>query len=190
MEKLSALPHISRVEKRYLAPGVSAEYLRLDTDKHYYPYAGRCILEGTVKYRYVSDSMRIVDLSHLDWIANWEYLTLEDVKMLAGNPVWIWDIVKKQEYEEDTVTFKTWSEDYRDEFVWDYWSDNGAIHWSMLNLDNHLYAEDVDFVQPGGRYVFILRNNNGSNGVVPHIDYQEGQYPRSGPTYWSLRIPG
>ena len=179
MEKLSALPHISRVEKRYLAPGVSSEYLRLDTDKHYYPYAGRCILEATVKYRYVSDSMQIVKYSKLDWIANWEYLTLEDVKMLAGNPAWIWDIVKKQEYEEDTVTFKTWSEDYRDEFVWDWWSDNGAIHWSMLNLDNHLYAEDVDFVQPGGRYVFILRNNNGSNGVVPSRElYDEGQYPK------------
>ncbi len=179
MEKLSALPHISRVEKRYLAPGVSAEYLRLDTDKHYYPYAGRCILEGTVKYRYVCDLLRATELTGRDWVANWEYLTLEDVKMLAGDPAWIWDIVAKQEYTEDTVNFVTWAEDYRDKFVWDCWSDNGTFHWSMQVMDNHQYAEDVDFVQPGGRYVFVLRNSNGSAGVVPHSElYQEGEYPK------------
>ena len=48
MEKLASLPHISRVEKRYLTAGVSPEYYRLDTDIHYYPFAGRLVLEAIV----------------------------------------------------------------------------------------------------------------------------------------------
>ena len=37
IDTLGALPHISRVERRYLTAGISSDYVRLDTDTHYFP---------------------------------------------------------------------------------------------------------------------------------------------------------
>ena len=160
IEKLAALPHISRVEKRYLAPGVSADFFRLDSDKNAYPYAARCIVAATVKYRY--DSVLMANngsLLRTEWTERIEYLTLVDMELLAGDPSWFQDISTGQDFEQNTVYLTTYKEEYRDGFYWDTDGDYIGNRWNMVNLDNHLYSGETDFVQPGGRYVFVLRNN-------------------------------
>ncbi len=175
MDKLSALPHISRTEKRYLTAGVSSEYIRLDTDQHYFPYAARCVLEATVKYRY--DSLLMANngaLLHDDYTERIEYLTLEDVELLAGDPSWLYDILG-QEYEQHAVLFTTYKEEYRGTLHWNTDWDHANYRWSMIILDNHVYSGEADLVQPGSRYVFVLRNNV-EQSVSPLLEQKE-TYP-------------
>ncbi len=49
IDKLSKLPHISQVEKRYLTAGASTDYTRLNTDKHMTPFCSRAVLTATVQ---------------------------------------------------------------------------------------------------------------------------------------------
>ena len=89
--KLSALPYISRVEKRYLTAGVSPAYIRLDTDQNVFPYFARCILIATVKYRYQSsvyNAPQVIE-KYTPYIENMEYITLENVELLAGDSSWL-----------------------------------------------------------------------------------------------------
>ena len=156
IEALSALPHISRVERRYLTAGVSPDYARLDNDQTFFPYDYRCIIEATVKARYTSGLMPTYHDTR-DFTDTVENLILEDIELLAGDPAWLWDILTKGDYEEVNVFFYTRLEEYRDIFYWDFECDY-AKRCCMLNLDNYLYSGEADYVQPGGRYVFVLRN--------------------------------
>ena len=181
--KLAALPHISRVERRYLTAGVSSEYYRMDTDIHYYPFSARCIVEATVKYRYQTAMMQTVSVEGIPIdrfrkeLENMEFLTLVDVKMLAGNPAWIWDIVTKADYDQHALAMNTYIRDYpNDDWRLEDWmSDNTGNRWNMLNFNNWIYPEDAEMLQPGGRYVFVLRNN-GQQPIAPMPEYQ-GVYP-------------
>ena len=91
LEKLSTLPHISRVDKRYLTAGISPDYIRLDLDDHFYPYYARCILIGTIKYRYQSGMFNLQMKNGIarPYVDNEEYVTLENVEILAGDPDWL-----------------------------------------------------------------------------------------------------
>ncbi len=186
MEKLASLPHISRVEKRYLTAGVSPEYYRLDTDIHYYPFAGRLVLEATVKYRYDSslsgESMKSFFGQDVE---SCEFLTLEDAELVAGNPAWLWDVAFKKNYDTHTLRLITFKEEYRGysekkgEETRDLWlhkgdtqSDHVTIRWSMWNLDNLIYAGDAALLEPGRRYLFVLRNC-GEQPVAPRQEYHE-----------------
>ena len=96
LERLSALPHVSRVETRYLTAGVSPDFVRLEMDGHYYPYNARCILTGTVTYRYQTELFHYEKRSGLanlamPYVDNCEYVTLENVEVLAGDPAWLMD---------------------------------------------------------------------------------------------------
>ena len=156
IETLSALPHISRTEKRYLTAGVSPDYTRLDKDQTFFPYDYRCIIEATVKDRYTSGLMPTYRATR-DFIDTVENLILEDIEVLAGDPAWLWNILTKGDYEQVNVFFYTRLEEYRDVFYWDFELDYGK-RCCMLNLDNYVYSGEADFVRPGGRYVFVLRN--------------------------------
>ena len=156
IEALSALPHVSRVERRYLTAGVSPDYVRLDNDQTFFPYDYRCVIEATVKARYTAGLMPTYHATR-DFTDTVENLILEDVELLAGDPAWFWNILTKQDYEQVNVFFYTRLEEYRDVFYWDFECDY-AKRCCMLNLDNYLYTGEADFVRPGGRYVFVLRN--------------------------------
>ena len=159
--KLSALPYVSRMERRYLTAGVSSEYYRLDTDKHFFPYDARCIITALVQYRYTSNLMYEGGLTKEKFpqIENIEYLTLQDVELLAGDPNWLCNVLSNQIYDQHTLRLTTFKEEYRNEkgfwdCTWD-WSNR----WSMVNMDNLVYTGDTDMLQPGRRYLFVLRNN-------------------------------
>ncbi len=174
IEKLSALPHISRVEKRYLTAGVSPDYIRLDHDQTFFPYDYRCIIEATVKYRYTSNLLPSYHATRpfTDTVEN---LILEDIELLAGDPAWLWNILTKEDYQQVNVFFYTRLEEYRDVFYWDFELDYGK-RCCMLNLNDFLYSGEADFVQPGGRYVFVLRNYIYTRLTAPQVE-EKGMYP-------------
>jgi len=182
IKKLAALPHISRVEKRYLAAGVSPDYYRMDTDHHFYYFAGRTVIAATVLYRYQSALMAEGGTlrKFTPYIDNMEFLTLVDVEMLAGNPAWLYNIATKRDYDEHALRLATFIRDYpTDGHMDDVMTDYLNIRWNMVNFDNQVFTGDADFVQPGGRYLFVLRNNQ-EQPVAPLIehlnDYPSGSY--------------
>ena len=148
IEALAALPHISRVEKRYLTAGVSSSYVRLDTDTHYFPYFARAVLTAAVKFRMVEYTT-----DNRTQVASWETIVLEDVEVLGGDPAWL----KGQELQ--TVKLHTFKDEYRNQFfTWDGDGDY-STRSCMYCVDKHLFEGDTDILQPGQRVLLVLRNN-------------------------------
>ena len=152
IEELSALPHVSRVEKRYLTAGVSPSLVRLDTDKQMFPYSARCIIAATVQSRYPTFMNGNEIAKRLK--VSYEYFLLEDIEVLAGDPVWL------QDMDLQAVHAEIYDEEKRDNLsptaVIDITSNKRLI---ALTLDNRVFPEDAAMVEAGRRYVFVLRNN-------------------------------
>ena len=181
--KLSALPHISRVEKRYLTAGVSPNYVRLDTDKHMTPFSARAVLSATVKHRFISQIME-GEATHRIYpsIGSWEYLILEDFELMAGDPVWLMEPALDRVREEQAVELKVVKEEYRGIEDCVISCDYDLLRCNMFTTENHVYPEDADILQPGRRYVMVLRNNCVDDYVVPTKEltdvYPSGFYHR------------
>ncbi len=184
IRQLSALPHISRVERRWLTAGVSREYIRLDTDTHYFAYAERCVVTGTVTarlYSHVHDAWEY-------YIKSWpameavEYLLLEDVELLAGDPACLWDWIWKKPYEQHAVDLQIVKAEYKETggaFVSHF--DQVPTHparYSMATETNHVYAEDAAILQPGRRYLLVLRNDTVQENLLPSKQYGD-KYPQA-----------
>ena len=182
IEELSALPYVSRVEKRWLTAGVSPDYYRLDTDKNYHHYAGRCVLTATVEARF---------LDHAHDPDVWgtysrlrpqnealENVIITDVELLAGDPAWFWDIIKKQEFERQLVPIQVVKEEFREHEagVYDYtWEPGAGDRWDVYALQNNVYPEDVAVLQEGHRYVMVLLESDW-DGVPMPTEKDMGKY--------------
>jgi hypothetical protein len=155
IETLSALPYISRVEKRYMTAGVSADYLRLDMDQNYFAYNSRLILEatlaGTEPYT-ISGNMVGIRWFDLDACKT---LALKDVKLLAGDPE---QLKRKTEIKVDVAAL---SEDFRDSYTMMYLNGGFGNNRSAANtLDLGIFREDIEALEIGRRYIFVLRGVN------------------------------
>ena len=178
IEKLSALPHISQVEKRYLTAGVSPEYTRLDTDIHMNPFSARAVLTATVKHRFISQIMDGEATRRIyPSIDPWEYLILEDIDLLAGDPTWLMDPAFGREREEHAVELRVVKDEYRGIADRIFSMDYDLIRSNMFTTENHVYTENMDFLQPGRRYVMVLRNNIVDTYVAPTAEFKD-VYPR------------
>ena len=161
MGKLAALPHISRVEKRYLTAGVSPEYYRLDTDHHYYNYAGRAVIAATVEYHFDSALMWQGSgiFKNQPYMENLEYATLVDVELLAGDPAWLWDVAFQRVRDRHALYMQVVKADWQGKQRGIVWSDYTGYRWSVFTSENHVFSGDTDILQPGRRLVLVVRNN-------------------------------
>jgi len=158
LETLSALPHISRTERRYMTAGVSPDYVRLDTDQHLFCYAGRCILVATVD-KYVSNFVAEQEIVNGVYkyepqvaIGGFQYILLRDAEMLAGKEEWL------QNGESAPVINQTFMrDDTRDVYTMTGWVDYPERR-NAYSIDYHLFMEDMEKLVPGRRYVFVLRS--------------------------------
>ena len=152
VEALSALPYVSRVERRYMTAGVSPNYLRLDADQSFFAYNSRLVLEGTLErikaFDYFSNILGNYDA------ANSKVLILKDVKLLAGDPE---QLVRKKEVQ---VGMRTLREERRDAYA--YCAEDGGYsqRWAAQALDLGLFREALEGLEVGRRYVLVLRGMN------------------------------
>lgn len=153
---LSALPYISRIERRYITAGVSEEYLRLDTDTNLFPYNARLIVEGTLERM---EELAFVNQGAFANIKPFNEdasaaLVLTDIRLLAGDPAQLKD--------DDTLTaeLRTLIEEKRDVYVFNSDSCGWSDRFAVLTLDLGLYREDFEALEQGHRYVFVLRGVN------------------------------
>ena len=180
LEKLSTFPYVSRVEKRYLTAGVSPEYMRLDMDTHFFPYNARAVLTATVTYRF-PDHMEDLPEQKKRFFQEtevFEHLILEDVELLAGDPAWLLDAAGKHVRKQYLVNLQIIREEYRGLVKHVSDQDYGQIRANMHATENLIYSEDAGHLQPGRKYVLILRNNCFDRFSTPADDYV-GYVPES-----------
>ena len=177
VEKLGSLPHVSRVEKRYLTAGVSPDYTRLDTDRHMTPFSARAVLTATVRYRFPDGMMNAPEINKrlFPYIEIFEDLILEDVELLAGDPAWLLDVFGNLREDHD-VYLQVVKEEYRG--TWDrvFNGDYTLVRMNMFTMENHLYPEEAAIPQPGRRVLMVLRNSGMERGVSTTTELQ-GQFP-------------
>ena len=176
IDKLSSLPHISRLEKRYLTAGVSLDYVRLDTDTHMTPYYARAVLTATVKSRYPSGNSKEILRDTYPDIDSIEYLILENVELLAGDQAWLMDPISQKEREEFAVELSIVKPDHRGTADRVFSMDFNSLRCNMFTTENHVYPEDVEILEPGRRYLMVLRNNALDQGVATTTELRD-KYP-------------
>ena len=177
---LAALPYVSRVERRYLTAGVSQDYTRLDTDYNYYPYDYRCVITATVRARYnhsVHDNWAYYSAIYPELEAV-EWLELEDVELLAGDQNWLWDNIWNNPYEENVLYLQTMKEEYRERMGYTFRMEaTSPSRNNVVTLENHVYQEDAAILQPGRRYLMVLRNNSVPVNILATEEYTESVVP-------------
>ncbi len=171
IESLSALPHVTRAERRYMTAGVSEEYLRLDTDQNFFAYNSRLILEGTItsmrQPAYMSNLLGFLDG------ANARDLYLTDVRLLAGDPE---QLARK---DKPVAELYPLNEKYRDIYSLQATDGGYSKRWAAQALDLGLFPEDCEALEVGHRYVFVLRGVNpwGNTGFPLADDTRIGWWP-------------
>ena len=155
-DALSTLPYISRVEQRCMTAGVSPDYFRMDTDIHLFPYASRAVLVATIGEKTIDPDESGLIAKGYPTIAKdgFQYITLENIEMLAGDPEWL-----KGDWSQK-IELHIPREDMRDQYIRLFWTDYVTVRDCMFSIDPRLYMEDVDALKVGRRYVFVLRNNS------------------------------
>jgi len=168
---LESLPRVSRTERRYMTAGVSPDYLRADADRSWYAYHARCILTAEIKA--IEPAFGISALMMMnDALAEKGILalTLTDCEVLAGDPAWL------RGFEEQQLELLPARDECKGEYhritTFDY-----TTRQAFLTLDPDLFVSDVEKLDVGRRYVFVLRNN--------FADGHGGQYSGAelGPTH-------
>ncbi len=177
---LAALPHVSRVERRYLTAGVLQDYTRLDMDYNYYPYDYRCVITATVRARYnnsVHDNWAYYSAIYPELEAV-EWLELEDVELLAGDPDCLWDHIFNKPYEEHVLYLQTMKEEYRERMGYTFRMEpTSPSRNNVVTLENHVYPEYAAILQPGRRYLMVLRNNSVPVNILATEEYTN-PYPK------------
>ena len=153
LTELSALPHISRLERRYMTAGVSPEHKRLDTDRNFIAYNARCILAGTVtKIQPALMSASLGMYAPEAGTGGIKAVTLGDWEVLAGDPDWTLGL------EHQKVEIWAVQDEYRGTFVRLGFNDFSERH-AFQTLDPDYFWSDLEQLEVGRRYVFVLRNN-------------------------------
>ena len=152
-EALSELPYVTRVERRYMTAGVSQEYTRLDTDLSFIAYNARCILAGTVtKIQPALMYSTFGILAPEAGEAGIKAVTLGEWEVLAGDPAWTLEL------DHQKVEIWAVQDEYRGTYVRLGFNDF-STRLAFQTIDPDYFWSDLEQLEVGRRYVFVLRNN-------------------------------
>ena len=172
VEALSALPYVSRTERRYMTAGVSEEYLRLDTDQSFFAYNSRLIVEGTLE-----SIEELIDPNPASFQQKRPFnedasvaLILKDVELLAGDPEQL------ERLQTAKIELRTLKEEKRDAYLMYGASGGWSNRFGLVSIDLGLFREDYEALKLGCRYVFVLRGINSWS----HEAFQPGDDTRIG----------
>ena len=153
LEETASLPHVSRVERRYMTAGVSPDYLRLETDLSYFPFSARCILEGTVTQIQTAFGGSIITIVYPEvGEEGFQVVSVMDWKVLAGDEAWL------RGDPEQRVEMWILPDELKGSLYELSWNDF-STRSAFLTLDPDYFWSDFEQLEVGRRYVFVLRNN-------------------------------
>lgn len=163
-QALSALPYVTRIDRRYMTAGVSDVYWRLDTDHNMYNFASRCVIVATIKS--VDDNVTTTTTDLLDyamynhWQA-WYNVALEDIQILAGpDDSYLWNLPKQ------TILVQVLKPEYADKTVLNFVTEGPRE--AMLSCEPVVFQELADNLIPGRSYAFVLRCKTVEDGFLGH----------------------
>ncbi|MBR3059881.1 MAG: ABC transporter permease [Oscillospiraceae bacterium] len=176
-EEMAALPHISRVERRYMTAGVSPDYIRLETDWSYFPYYARCVLAGTVTQIQPAFGGSILARAYPEvGEEGFQAVSVMDWEVLAGDEAWL------RGDEEQRIEMWLLPDELKGSLVELGWADFNT-RFCFLTLDPDYFWSDFERLEVGRRYVFVLRNNRADG----HSDSQkEAEESEAGIRNWAL----
>jgi hypothetical protein len=155
---ISGLPFIALSDRRYMTAGFSDKYSRLEEGEQYYNLNSRCIVEATlteVRFAALSPSL---SRSSIDYIPTYNRLTLDGVKLLAGNCPYA--------AENSRIIVDALSAPPVDRIM----TLGGATRANWTYSPNYKYgSEYIETLKLGQRYVFVLSALASQDSVL----YQE-----------------
>lgn len=135
---LLGLPYISSFSTRFMTPGVSDTYYRMEEGSNYYNYTERFIIEGTLS--------EIVYGANNSNTSNND-LVLEGCTLLAGNPPW--------SIEDTKVIVHAYASKVEQGNLSSIGSNSGIIE--VFTSSYKYYTENIKNLTLGDRYVFVGR---------------------------------
>ena len=153
LEEMEGLPHVSRVERRYMTAGVSPDYVRLETDLSFFPYYARCVLAGTVTKIQPAFGGSIITMVFPEMgEEGFQAVSVMDWEVLAGDEAWL------RGDEEQRIEMWILPDELQGSLYELFWSDFNT-RYAFITLDPDYFWSDFAQVEVGRRYVFVLRNN-------------------------------
>ncbi len=155
---LEALPYVDAVDRRYMTAGISEDYSRLDTYREFYNSADRCIIEATVLWSKTDpDWERTIAYTagHYNDYSVVRNFALGDVTMLAGNPAWL-ETQLRQYNGQARVQIAALFDDLIG-MNGHHFVPTGGGRSAVGCLDYDVSLADLDAIQKGRRYIFVLR---------------------------------
>ncbi len=157
--QIEVLPYVDRVDRRYMTAGVSEEYPRLDTYREIYNNADRCVIEATVLWSMTDETweqtVAYTGGIYNDYSAVRNY-ALGDVTMLAGDPAWL-----EAQLEQYNGQARMHIASLFDSLIGvdgHHFDSTGSGGRAVVDcLDYDVSLADLDGIQKGRRYVFVLR---------------------------------
>ncbi len=156
--QIEALPYVDAVDKRYMTAGLSENYPRLDTYREFYDYADRCIVEATVLWSMTDEEweqmVAYTSGAYNNYSAVRNY-ALGDVTLLAGNPAWM-----EKQLEQYNGQARLQIAALFDSLIGvdgSHFVSKGLARVPATCADYDVSVADLDAIQKGRRYVFVLR---------------------------------
>ncbi len=166
---MAALPHISRVDRRYMTAGVSPDYVRLDTDWTWFAYNARCVLEATVVKKTPHIMAGTLSASFPELVEDGvQAVTVTDWKVLAGDPEWTLG------HTEQKIEIWIARDELKGSLADLGWNDFSNRECFQI-LDPDFFQADYDRLEIGRRYVFILRNSRADGHGDDMEEVQKGE---------------
>ncbi len=174
VEALEALPYIDGIDRRYMTAGVSAEYTRHEGPLENYSYTDRLVIEATVA------SVEDVENLAIFWETNVvRGFTLTDAAVLAGDSRFL-------EEQEQALNGRS-----RLIAVSIPEKNVGSLPGSALTLsggggvgkvvdclDYDVTIETLQEIQPGRRYIFVVRAPRGASATSDSLAFYLGDDSR------------
>ena len=142
-----------------------------------FPYNARVVITATVTDRFPTPAIKLLDRM---WPTHesQEWVTLENVELLAGDPIWLMDSTHTKFSDQFAIHVMIHKEEARGKLnvIYNVNPEHGGDRLNTFGFDNCLFPGDADVLQPGRRVLLVLRNDAEEHYVSAPVEEQE-YYP-------------
>ena len=165
---LASLPYVSAADRRYMTAGVSEDYLRLYDYPDYYGCQDRVILEGTVvamekdeswtRFYFGTNGEMSIYFNQYE-PEGIRDIWLEDVKLYSGDRDFLERQLEAYDGRTKVLICALKEEAIAEKSSHTLYSAAKASRAQVNCLDYDVSLEDLESLEPGRRYVFVLRED-------------------------------
>ena len=176
LDALDAMPHIDGIDRRYMTAGVSADYTRHDGPLENYSYTDRLVIEATAA------AIREKEDYAQFWATDGAFtITLTDVTLLAGDGRFLEEQQAALSGQARLIAATIPAEKVGSFPGCAFSQRSGGGSGSVVEcLDYDVTKETLQSVQPGRRYIFVVRAPRGAAATSDSLAFYLGDDSRKG----------